>query len=268
MQPITFTSCQAEIAEFSCRAIAGYVAERLGQPTEFIGDITWQERERRLDAGAIDVGWICGAPYVWKADRSDSPIELLAAPIMNGARYQGRPVYYSDVVVHAASRFQSFTDLHGAAWAYNEQRSHSGYQVVRYALAARNLSAGYFGRVVEAGAHQAALQLILELQVDAAAIDSTVLDLRFAREPELQGRLRVVDTFGPSPIPPWVVGLHVAPDLRQALRDVLLHMHEDPDGRAILAAGQMARFALVADADYNPIRQMLKTGADVIFTPQ
>jgi len=87
-----------------------------------------------------------------------------------------------------------------------------------------------------------------------------VLDLRFAREPELQGRLRVVDTFGPSPIPPWVVGLHVAPDLRQALRDLLLHMHEDPDGRAILAAGQMARFAPVADADYNPIRQMLKVG--------
>jgi hypothetical protein len=40
-------------------------------------------------------------------------------------------------------------------------------------------------------------------------------------------------------------------------------MHEDPDGCAILAAGQMARFAPVADADYNPIRLMLKVGADV-----
>jgi len=265
MHPITFTSCQAEIAEFSCRAIAGYVAERLGQPTEFIVDIPWQERERRLDSGAIDVGWICGAPYVWKADRADSPIELLAAPIMNGARYQGQPVYYSDVVVYAASRFQSFADLRGAAWAYNERRSHSGYQVVCYALAARDLSAGYFGRIVEAGAHQAALQLILDRQVDAAAIDTTVLDLLYARDPALRSRLRVVDTFGPSPIPPWVVGLHVALDLRRALRDLLLHMHEDPTGRAILAAGQIARFAPVADADYNPIRQMLKVSADVIF---
>jgi phosphonate transport system substrate-binding protein len=265
MQPITFTSCQAEIAEFSCRAIAGYVAERLDRPTEFVGDIPWQERERRLDVGAIDVGWICGAPYVWKVDRAGVLIELLAAPVMAGARYQGRPVYYSDVVVCAASPFQSFADLRGAAWAYNDSRSHSGYQVVRYALAARDLTAGYFGRVVEAGAHQAALQLILERQIDAAAIDTTVLDLLFARDTELQSQLRVVETFGPSPIPPWVVGLHVAPDLRRALRDLLLHMHEDPYGLAILAAGQIARFTPVADTDYDPIRRMLEAGADVIF---
>jgi ABC-type phosphate/phosphonate transport system substrate-binding protein len=263
MASLTFTSCQAEIAEFICRDIAGYIAERLALRTEYIGGMPWQARERLLDAGQIDVAWICGAPYVWKVDRAAPRIELLAAPVMAAARYRQLPVYYSDVVVHAESGFHSFAGLHGAAWAYNEPRSHSGYHIVRYALAARAATAGYFGRVVESGAHQATLRLILDREVDTSAIDSTVLELAYQREPWLHERLRVVDTFGPSPIPPWVVGLHVAPELRQALRDLLLRMHADPQGRAILHAGQMARFVAVADRDYDPIRRMLKAGEGV-----
>ncbi len=62
-------------------------------------------------------------------------IDLLAAPVMAAERYQGQPVYYSDIVVHHASRFQTFADLRNATWAYNEPHSHSGYHVVRFHLA-------------------------------------------------------------------------------------------------------------------------------------
>jgi phosphonate transport system substrate-binding protein len=258
MESLRITSLMAENADFIGRAIARYMAERLDIPTEFVDDIPWQERERLLDAGQIHVAWICGLPYVRKADQSDPPIELLAAPVMQGARYENRPVYFSDVVVHRDSRFQTFADLRGASWAYNEPGSHSGYNVVRYHLATLGETSGYFGQVMESGAHQASLQMILDRQIYASAIDSTVLELEFQRYPAIHSQVRIIEPLGPSPIPPWVILKSLPQELRKALRELLLHMHQDPQGRAILADGLIARFAYVEDGDYDAIRSMAR----------
>ncbi len=135
MQTLTITSCMAPLADAFCATLAHYIGEQLALPTAFIGDIPWQERERRFDAGAIPICWICGLPYVWKADRGHPRIDLLAAPVMQGDRYQDRPVYFSDVVVRRRSRFRTFADLRGATWAYNE-RTHHRVRCARDVIAA------------------------------------------------------------------------------------------------------------------------------------
>ena len=129
---LKIASCMAENANSTCRAIAGYLSQRLSLRTEFVDGISWEEREKLLDLGHIHVCWICGLPYAWKADAQDAAIELAAVPVMRGERYGGRPVYFSDVVVHRDSAIASFADLRGASWAYNEPRSHSGHNVVRH----------------------------------------------------------------------------------------------------------------------------------------
>ena len=177
---------------------------------------------------------------------------------MQGARYQDRPIYFSDVVVHRDSPYHSFADLRGAAWAYNERGSHSGYNVVRYHLATLGVKQAYFGRVIESGAHQASLRMILDRQVDASAIDSTVLELELERQPEIQNDIRIIETLGPSPIPPWLILKTVPQPLRDQLRRVILNMRTDPRGRAILAQARIARFAAVEDRDYDPIREMAR----------
>lgn len=265
MRLLKFTSCQAPNADFICQAVVDYVAEKLDIATLFINDIPWPERERWLDTGEIDVGWICGLPYVWKADRADPPFHLLAAPVMQHPRYQNRPIYFSDVIVHQDSPFQTFSGLRGASWAYNEPHSQSGYNITRYHLATRGELSGYFGRVIEAGAHQTALQMVLNRQIDASAIDSTVLELELHHDPELGRHLRIIEILGPSPIPPWVISKRVPQPLYQALREVLVSMAQDPAGQAILATGQMARFAPVEDRDYDAIREMARLAAAVML---
>jgi phosphonate transport system substrate-binding protein len=185
MQSLKFSSCQAPNADSIGQAIARYVSEKLNVAAEFVADVRWQERERMLDAGEVHACWICGLPYVWKADVETPIIELLAAPVMAAARYGNRPVYFSDVVVRADSPFHSFDDLRGASWAYNEPGSHSGHNVTRYYLAARGHARGYFGRVVGSGAHQKSLRMILNGEIDASAIDSTVLETELRHRPEL-----------------------------------------------------------------------------------
>jgi len=265
VKSIRVTSIQSENADYTCQQITQYLGDQLGIPAEFVRNIPWQDREHLLDTQQIHIGWICGLPYVWKADREPSHIELVAAPVMQHPRYQQRPIYFSDVMVHRDSQYYSFADLRGVSWAYNEPHSQSGYNVTRYHLARLGENRGYFGRVVEAGSHLQALEMVLDQRIDAIAIDSTVLELELKTRPKLKTELRVIESLGPSPIPPWVITTNVPPELREAIRNVFWQMHETAEGRAILAQGQLMKMVRVEDQDYDPIREMERAANQVIW---
>jgi phosphonate transport system substrate-binding protein len=241
-----------------------YLSAHAGVRATLVAGVPWQEQGRMLDQDQAEVGFICGLPYVRKVER----FELLAAPVMQGARYLGRPVYFSDVVVRYDSPFRSFADLRGATWAYNEPGSFSGYVGPLAHLAALGERSGYFERAVESGAHLRSLELIAEGTVDASAIDTTVMELELRRRPELADQFRAVETIGPSPIPPLVVARGVAAEIKQRLRDALLRMHEDGEGQAILSDGMIARFVAVHDADYDDIRRKALSAEEVSFSNQ
>lgn len=257
------TSLQAPVADPFCRRLSDYLAERSGRPIRFVDDEPWQARERRLDSGEIDFAWICGLPYARRRDSDTPTVTLVAASVMVHPRYQNRPIYFSDVVVLRASPWNAVTDLAGTRWAYNEPSSHSGYNLTRFELARTGLGSGFFGEVVEAGSHEAALQLVLEGAVDATALDSTVLEAMTSQRPELREELRVIDTWGPSPMPPWVAANHVDEQTRLGLQEMLTSMHLDPAGRDVLRNAQVARFSAVEDTDYDPIRRMAKVARGV-----
>ncbi len=238
--------------------IADYLAGRLGAPVSLLSGVSLEERHHRLDTGDIEVAFICGLPYSEKHDRPEPPIELLCAPVMAAPRYGGRPVYFTDVVARRDRPFLGFSDLRGAAWAYNDEGSHSGYNVVRHHLLASGETGGYFGRVVASGAHQTSIQMVLDGEVDASGIDSVVLEIETARRPELGAALRTIAAIGPSPIPPVVVASGLDASLKARVRSLFLGMSADTSARDILAEGRMAGFVPVRDADYDPIRTMVR----------
>ena len=166
-------------------------------------------------------------------------------------------------MVKRDSRFRVFHDLRGSSWAYNEPLSHSGFNVVRAYLAGCGHRRGFFREVVESGSHTASIEMILNAHVEAAAIDTTVLDWVIEQRPEFAAQIRVFETIGPSPIPPWVVSTRLPEHVRAALRRTFLGMHEDREGRAILARGRITRFVAAHDTDYDPIRRMADAAATV-----
>jgi phosphonate transport system substrate-binding protein len=263
MYLLNLATCMAESTESFCHGLAQYLEIRLGIPTQCVAGIPWQERERLFDQGAIQVLWLCGLPYVRKAQFKDFAIELLAVPIPLGSRYRAEPIYFSDILVKRESRFRAFHDLRGSSWAYNEPMSHSGFNVVRAYLAGIGYRQGFFREIVESGSHTASIKMILDDQVEASAIDTTVLDWLIDQRPEVGAQIRVIGTIGPSPIPPWVASTRLPMHIRSALRRTFLGMHEDSEGRAVLAQGRIMRFVAAHDIDYDPIRRMADAAATV-----
>jgi phosphonate transport system substrate-binding protein len=229
------------------------VGRRLGLSTELVVETSYESCERDLN----EVCFVCSLPYVTLERRGVDLAVPVAAPVLEGERYGGRPIYFSDVIVRRESPFRSFTNLRGRSWAYNEPLSHSGYGITRYHLVQLGETGGFFGEVVEAGFHRRAIRMVASGEVDGAAIDSQVLAMELRDDPELADRVRVVETLGPSTIQPVAVSRRVPPDVREAIRDVLVRMAEDSVVRERLARALVERFVPVDAGDYDDIRMML-----------
>ena len=109
-------------------------------------------------------------------------------------------------------------------------------------------------------------ETLFDGQIDAAAIDSTVLELEIAANPAHESRLRVIEVLGPSPAPPWVIHSSVPPDTIQQVQEAFLTMNQHPLGQQMLAGARMLRFSAIEDADYDAIRKMEKLAASAKFS--
>lgn len=247
--PLRVASCLAPHLCWLYRFLATCLGDRIGRTTEFIEDASYEQ------LGDVDVVFVCSLAYVEHA-AIRRRFEPIAAPVLAGARYAGRPVYYSDVIVRHDSALRSFADLRGRTWAYNEKLSQSGYGITRYHLAQLGETGGYFGQLIEAERHERAIALVASGEVDAAAIDSHVLDTHLDLYPHLRRRLRIIDSLGPSPIQPVAVRRSLSRDCKDDLRLALAEIDKNPHGRSCLARAQVERFVRVDEATYDPIRTM------------
>jgi phosphonate transport system substrate-binding protein len=253
--PLRFATFLAPNMAPVYRFLAGRIGQHLGRPVELVVGRSFDQ----FEAGEVDLGVICGLPYVWLAARRPPPVEPLAAPVLSGARYAGRPVYYSDVIVGRDRPITRVEDLRGCSWAYNEPASHSGHTVTLYSLVAMGARPGFLGPVVEAGYHQRAIRLVAAGTVDAAAIDSQVLAIELRDHPRLGAGLRVVGAFGPSTIQPVVAARRLPDALKDQVQELLVALADDPAARPVLDYGLIDRFDPVGDAAYDDIRAMLAT---------
>jgi phosphonate transport system substrate-binding protein len=250
---IRFASFLSPLLYETYAHIARYVGEKVGCQTTLRVGQSFDE----FAEGQVDVAFICGLPYVRMKSQDTCPVELLVAPVLYGERYQHKPIYFSDVVVRRDSPYASFDDLRGCVWAYNERASHSGCNLVCYSLLERGKSPDYFGKTVKSGSHLKSLEMVLEGEADAAAIDSHLLDVLRSRDEELAARLRVIDMLGPSSIPPVVVSKRLDNALKRKMQEALITMHLDECGAMRLQEGLIERFVIVVDEDYRDICGML-----------
>jgi phosphonate transport system substrate-binding protein len=75
--------------------------------------------------------------------------------------------------------------------------------------------------------------------------------------------LRIIDTFGPSPIQPVVASTRLPDKVKAAIRAVLLEMGNDPESKKVFAHGFVERFAPVTDTSYDDIREMTRLAEKV-----
>ncbi len=200
----------------------------------------------------VDLAFMCAPSFVWLRGLRPPPAELLGvAPVFDDERNAGRPVYFCDVVVRDDASTQTFSDLEGCSWAYNDTSSLSGYYGLLDKLAESGTDETFFGSVSCSGSHLNSIEAVLRGEADAAAIDSNVLNIRLREMPALRQKLRVIETWGPYPIQPIVVNSRLHPDLKARLRAAFFTANEDERTRRILQRFGFDRFVAVDHKTYD-----------------
>jgi phosphonate transport system substrate-binding protein len=242
--------------------LAGYLGERLGVATELQVETRHSGPPRGLpdpfSEGELDLGFFCAPPYIWLQERSDSPVELVPfGLVFDDPRGAGRPVYFSDIVVRANDRARSFADLLDARWGYNDRESLSGYYSVLQTAAEHGADASFLGRLHDMGSHLASLRALRRGAIDAAAIDSTVLALRWRQDRALGTDLRVVHGLGPWPIQPIVMRRSLPVRFKAALTSAVGTLAATPERQRALRRWLVSGVAPMTDADFDVERAAL-----------
>ena len=200
----------------------------------------------------VDVAFMCAPSFVWLRGLRRPPAELLGvAPVFDDERNAGKPVYFCEVVVRDGAPIQTFSDLEGGFWAYNDASSLSGYYGLLNKLAESGTDESFFGTMSCSGSHLNSIEAVLKGEVDAAAIDSNVLRIRFREEPALSHKLRVIESWGPYPIQPVVVSSRLHPDLKDQLRTAFLTTNQNERTRQVLQRFGLTHFVTVDHENYN-----------------
>src|SRR5713226_6937850 len=137
--------CLQPVYEF----VARRVGEKLRRPTRLILGESF-DQVRNVE---VDFAFLCGLPYVRLRRENPAAVEAIAAPIVEGERYDKRPVYFSDVIVPAGSDAGAFGDLRRRSWAFNEPESHSGYLITLSTLVDMAETPAFFERWERSGCH-------------------------------------------------------------------------------------------------------------------
>lgn len=90
------------------------------------------------------------------------------------------------------------------------------------------------------------LDAVLEGRADVGPVDSYLLELWRRHLPEVTGRVRVVATTEPAPIPPLVTSPGTDPAVCDRLTAALVDAHRAPEIAATLDDLLLTRFAPVA----------------------
>lgn len=252
MNSLRFTSLISTIADPLCVALATYLSARLPFAVTFVDGDSYGEREPLVDQQVVDLVWLCGLLYLRKRVAGHA-LTASVAPTMCHEMPAGKPVYYGDIIVRADSPYQDFAALAGRTWAYNEETSFSGYQMVRAHLAKQGILTPFFGAMVQSGAHLNAIADVREGRADCASIDSTVLQMVQHRAADQLTNVRTLARLGPYPMPLLAFTARCAPPMRSMITQQLLLIHADPAGQQLLNAWAIERFCAVTTETYAPI---------------
>ncbi len=228
-----------------------YLGKKLGHPVEFVTRRSYREEMNLLKSGRIDFAWICGYPFVMKRDPEF--LQLLSVPI-----YHGKPLYHSFIIVAKDSPYKTIDDLKGKIFAFSDPESNSGYLFPQYLLASQGKTPErYFREIFFTYNHAETVEAVAEQVADGGAVDSYIWKFVNDKYPELAGKTRVIMQSPAFGFPPLVARIGADPKIVRKMKDILLGMSSDPEGKKFLTGLELDGFGNSPATLFDSIRNMV-----------
>lgn len=180
-------------------------------------------------------------------------VEVIARPV----GLDNTSTYHGLIFVRKDSGIRSALDMKGKRFAFVDKATTAGYLLPLdyfYENAIpdfrRHLKESYF-----TGTHEDAIRDVLDKKADIGAAKNTVFQRLAGEDPRILRELVVLARSPDVPENGLALRRDIDPSLRDRLKETLLRMHLDPDGKKVLEAFGAQKFIETLDRDYDPVRR-------------
>ena len=225
-----------------------YLTTTLNIPIEFDAASSYDDAVEKIVNGSVEVAYLGPLTYVQAREQNPS-IEPIVAPI---DQTSGRPWYTS--VIISKTDINSLEEIKGRHFGFVTDSSTSGFLVPSYEFSTLEIEPDNdFASVKYGGAHDATLELLLDGEVEAIAVDKRTYSDAVKAEALDPEKFHIIWESDPITNSPIVVSGAIPEEVKLALQRALI---DAPEGLVSVGVSEAQGYTIVEDSDYSLIRQL------------
>ena len=186
--------------------------------------------------------------------------KLGVEPIARPVNTDGSSTYHGYIFVRKDSGIKSVADMKGKKMAFVEKATTAGYIFpIAYLRenGVRDISR-FFSEYYFSGSHDASIYAVLNKEADIGAAKHSIYDRVRKDDPRVDKELVILAESAKVPSNGLCVRKGLNQDIKKKLKEALLSIDRDPEGKAVLQKFGAIRFIETTVADYKPVTDIAK----------
>lgn len=236
------------------RPLSEYLTSRLGMKTRFTilsryGDIIDRFVLRNLD------GAFFGAFTAILAME-----KLGVEPVARPVNLDGNSTAEGYIFVRKDSNIKGIKDMKGKTIAFVDRATATGYIFALAYLKEHGIEnpLNYFKEYYFTGSHDSALLSVLDGRADIGVAKDKIIKERIKRDPLIEQEILIVARSIALPDVTLCLSKKIEKDLREKIKNILLSMDKDPEGKKVLEKLGTLKFVSASQEDFVPVYNLLK----------
>ncbi len=183
-------------------------------------------------------------------------VEVIARP----ENLEGISTYYGMIFVRKDSGIRTAADMRGKRFAFVDKATTAGYLLPLDYFHKNGIKdmRSYFKETYFTGTHEDAIYDVLNKKADIGAAKNTIFEMLAKSDAKIAENLVILQRSPEVPENSLALRRDISDDVRSRLREALLNMQYDQEGKAVLAAFGAQRFIPTTNDDFEPVYRYAK----------
>lgn len=231
------------------KPLSAYLSEKTGVGIEL--KILSQYGNIINNFNTLDLDGAFFGSFTYALAHTRIAVDTLARP----ENSEGVSTYHGMIFVRKDSPIDSAALMKGKRFAFVDKATTAGYLLPLKYFRENGIEdyQDYFSETYFTGTHEDAVYDVLNGKADIGAAKNTVFYRLAHIDRRILEELRIIDRSPEVPENALALKSDLDESLRSRIRDVLLGMDQDPEGRRVLKGFGQSRFIETTNQDYDPV---------------